>query len=66
MAYPPEQIAANTLTHINYASAVIDSSFHIAQMSPGDTDLWLRTTALKIGRPDLKVFLSIGRSPFLS
>ncbi|KAJ7112289.1 glycoside hydrolase superfamily [Mycena epipterygia] len=60
MAYPPEQIAADTLTHINYASAVIDSSFKIIQMSSGDTALWSRTSALKTSRPGLKVFLSIG------
>ncbi|PPQ76922.1 hypothetical protein CVT26_001383 [Gymnopilus dilepis] len=29
-------------------------------MTPGDSELWRRTTALKKGRPALKVYLSIG------
>ncbi|KAF8908652.1 hypothetical protein CPB84DRAFT_1843537 [Gymnopilus junonius] len=60
MSYEPEQIAADTLTHINFAFALISSSFQVIEMSPGDSDLWRRTTALKEGRPALKVFLSIG------
>ncbi|KAJ7826386.1 hypothetical protein B0H14DRAFT_2817404 [Mycena olivaceomarginata] len=60
MTYPPEQIAADVLTHINYAYAVIDRAFEIVQMSSGDTALWSRTTALKTSRPGLKVFLTIG------
>ena len=60
MVYPPEQIAADTLTHINFAFALISSSFQVIEMTPGDSDLWRRTTALKKGRPALSVFLSIG------
>jgi hypothetical protein len=60
MAYEPEQIAADTLTHINFAFALISSTFEVIEMTKGDSDLWRRTTALKEGRPALKVFLSIG------
>ena len=60
MSYQPEQIAADTLTHINFAFALISSSFQVIEMTAGDTDLWRRTTALKKDRPSLKVFLSIG------
>jgi hypothetical protein len=34
------------------------------EMSPGDTDLWLKTTAGKQRKSDLKVWLSIGGWPF--
>jgi GH18 family chitinase len=60
MAYPPERIAADSLTHINFAFALISSSFQVIEMTAGDSDLWRRTTALKKGRPALKVYLSIG------
>ena len=60
MPYEPEQIAADVLTHINFAFALISPSFQVIEMTKGDSDLWLRTTALKKGRPGLKVFLSIG------
>lgn len=60
MSYEPEQIAADTLTHINFAFALISSTFEVIEMTKGDSDLWRRTTALKEGRPALKVFLSIG------
>ncbi|PPR04933.1 hypothetical protein CVT24_007314 [Panaeolus cyanescens] len=59
-AYTPEQISAETLTHINFAFALISNSFTIIEMTPGDVQLWLRTTALKKKNPSLKVFLSIG------
>jgi GH18 family chitinase len=45
---------------VNFAFALIDNAFNIIEMSPGDTDLWVRTTALKQKNPALKVFLSIG------
>ncbi|KAJ7114949.1 hypothetical protein C8R44DRAFT_984268 [Mycena epipterygia] len=60
MSYTPEKISAETLTHINFAFALISSSFNVVEMSPGDSDLWKRTTALKSRNPTLKVFLSIG------
>ncbi|KAJ6579226.1 hypothetical protein DFH09DRAFT_1447553 [Mycena vulgaris] len=60
MAYTPEKISAETLTHINFAFALISSSFKVVEMTPGDSDLWKRTTALKKRNPTLKVFLSIG------
>ncbi|KAF5312214.1 hypothetical protein D9619_003681 [Psilocybe cf. subviscida] len=60
MSYEPEQISADTLTHINFAFALISSTFEVIEMTKGDSDLWRRTTALKEGRPALKVFLSIG------
>ncbi|KDR74915.1 hypothetical protein GALMADRAFT_141231 [Galerina marginata CBS 339.88] len=60
MPYEPEQIAADTLTHINFAFALLSSSFKVIEMTAGDSDLWRRTTALKKGRPSLKVYLSIG------
>ncbi|PPR00468.1 hypothetical protein CVT24_004529 [Panaeolus cyanescens] len=60
MSYEPEQIAADVLTHINFAFALISPSFQVIEMTKGDSDLWRRTTALKKSRPGLKVFLSIG------
>ncbi|KAJ7772314.1 glycosyl hydrolases family 18-domain-containing protein, partial [Mycena metata] len=49
-----------SLTHVNYAFALISSSYEITEMTAGDSDLWKRTTALKENLPALKVFLSIG------
>ncbi|KAJ7362656.1 glycoside hydrolase superfamily [Mycena albidolilacea] len=60
MAYSPEKISAETLTHINFAFALISNSFNVVAMAAGDTDLWKRTTALKSRNPTLKVYLSIG------
>ncbi|KAJ7300594.1 hypothetical protein DFH08DRAFT_725187, partial [Mycena albidolilacea] len=60
MAYSPEKISAETLTHINFAFALISNSFNVVEMAAGDTDLWKRTTALKSRNPTLKVYLSIG------
>ncbi|KAJ6534397.1 hypothetical protein B0H19DRAFT_442211 [Mycena capillaripes] len=60
MAFTPEQIPADALTHVNFAFALISSSFEIIEMTAGDKDLWKRTTALKKDLPALKVFLSIG------
>ncbi|KAJ6477836.1 hypothetical protein C8R47DRAFT_1020145 [Mycena vitilis] len=60
MAFAPEAIPADSLTHINYAFALISSSYEIIEMTAGDTELWKRTTALKQNLPALKVFLSIG------
>ena len=59
-SFSPEQIDVSTLTHVNFAFALVSSSFEIVEMTPGDSDLWKRTTALKQTNPDLKVFLSIG------
>ncbi|KAK6987473.1 chitin-binding type-1 domain-containing protein [Favolaschia claudopus] len=59
-SYTPEMISADTLTHINFAFALISDSFTITEMSPGDAALWIRTTALKKNNVALKVFLSIG------
>ncbi|KAF9559713.1 hypothetical protein CPC08DRAFT_505392 [Agrocybe pediades] len=59
-AYPPESISAETLTHVNFAFALISDTYQIIEMSPGDRDLWTRTTALKKRNLALKVFLSIG------
>ncbi|KAK7056119.1 chitin-binding type-1 domain-containing protein [Favolaschia claudopus] len=59
-SYTPEMISADTLTHINFAFALISDSFTITEMSPGDAALWARTTALKKNNVALKVFLSIG------
>ncbi|KAJ6523143.1 hypothetical protein DFH09DRAFT_1421136, partial [Mycena vulgaris] len=55
-----DAISAETLTHINFAFALISNSFNVIEMSAGDTDLWKRTTALKSRNPTLKVYLSIG------
>ncbi|KAF7339152.1 hypothetical protein MVEN_01992300 [Mycena venus] len=60
MSYSPEKISAETLTHINFAFALISSSFNVVEMAAGDSDLWKRTTALKSRNPTLKVYLSIG------
>ncbi|KAF7354409.1 hypothetical protein MVEN_01129900 [Mycena venus] len=60
MAYPPEKISAESLTHINFAFALISNSFTVVEMTAGDSDLWKRTTALKSRNPTLKVYLSIG------
>ncbi|KAK7014298.1 chitin-binding type-1 domain-containing protein [Favolaschia claudopus] len=59
-SYPPESISAETLTHVNFAFALISNSFTIIEMTPGDANLWSRTTNLKKRNPTLKVFLSIG------
>ena len=59
-SFSPEQIDVSTLTHVNFAFALVSASFEIVEMTPGDADLWKRTTALKQTNPDLKVFLSIG------
>ncbi|KAF8816939.1 hypothetical protein BYT27DRAFT_6953579 [Phlegmacium glaucopus] len=58
--YPPELISAETLTHINFAFALISEDFLLQEMSVGDNVLWMRTTALKSKNPALKVFLSVG------
>ncbi|KAH9829398.1 uncharacterized protein C8Q71DRAFT_863325 [Rhodofomes roseus] len=58
--YQPEQIAAEVLTHVNFAFALISDSFQLTEMSPGDIDLWARTTLLKKRNSALKVFLSVG------
>ncbi|KAI5116231.1 hypothetical protein M0805_001223 [Coniferiporia weirii] len=58
--YPPESISAETLTHVNFAFALISGDFQLQEMSVNDNLLWMRTTALKQKNPALKVFLSIG------
>jgi GH18 family chitinase len=58
--YPPSSISAETLTHVNYAFALISEEFQIMEMAVNDNVLWLQTTALKKRNPALKVFLSIG------
>jgi hypothetical protein len=45
---------------VNFAFALISSSYQIVEMTPGDKDLWTRTTALKKRNSGLQVFLSIG------
>ncbi|KAJ7131799.1 hypothetical protein C8R43DRAFT_895506, partial [Mycena crocata] len=65
MSYSPEKISAETLTHINFAFALISGrvwipSFKVVEMAHGDADLWKCTTALKKRNPTLKVYLSIG------
>ncbi|KZS89652.1 hypothetical protein SISNIDRAFT_489074 [Sistotremastrum niveocremeum HHB9708] len=60
MSYPPEQISATSLTHVNFAFALISNDFEVIAMDDGDQALWLRTTNLKANAPALKVFLSIG------
>lgn len=72
MSFTPEQIPASSLTHINFAFALISSNFEVIPMNSGDQDLWSRTTNLKANAPALKVFLSIGgwsfnvcKNPFL-
>ncbi|KAF8961088.1 hypothetical protein BDZ97DRAFT_2077079 [Flammula alnicola] len=60
LAFTPEQIPASSLTHVNFAFALIGNNFEIIPMSAGDELLWSRTTNLKANAPALKVFLSIG------
>lgn len=60
MAWTPEQIPATSLTHVNFAFALISDSFQVIPMDAGDEALWVRTTNLKSNAPALKVFLSIG------
>ncbi|KAF9480694.1 hypothetical protein BDN70DRAFT_992496 [Pholiota conissans] len=60
MAFTPEQIPATSLTHVNFAFALISDSFQVIPMDAGDEALWQRTTNLKSNAPALKVFLSIG------
>jgi GH18 family chitinase len=45
---------------VNFAFALISPTFAIMEMSPGDADLWLKTTALKQRNSALQVWLSIG------
>ncbi|KAJ7502451.1 hypothetical protein B0H11DRAFT_1712411, partial [Mycena galericulata] len=49
-----------TRSLVNFAFALISDTFNIIEMSPGDSGLWSRTTALKTSNVALKVFLSIG------
>nr|POE65199.1 killer toxin subunits alpha/beta [Quercus suber] len=58
--WQPETINAFALTHLNYAFALIDQSFHLAQMNSWDTDFYLRFLHLKEQNPKLKLFISIG------
>ncbi|TFY61110.1 hypothetical protein EVJ58_g4713 [Rhodofomes roseus] len=58
--YQPEQIAAEVLTHGQCRTYLIDRSLTLTEMSPGDIDLWARTTLLKKRNSALKVFLSVG------
>ncbi|KAG6836731.1 hypothetical protein H0H93_004394 [Arthromyces matolae] len=58
--YPPSSISAETLTHVNYAFALISNDYQIIEMAVNDNVLWLQTTALKKRNAALKVFLSIG------
>ncbi len=60
MSFSPEQIPASSLTHVNFAFALISDTFEVTTMNPGDEELWSRTTNLKANAPALKVFLSIG------
>ena len=45
---------------VNYAFALISTSYELMEMAPGDDLLWIRTTALKQRNSALKVFLSVG------
>jgi chitinase len=45
---------------VNFAFALISPTFQIIEMTPGDSALWSRTTALKKRNVALQVFLSIG------
>jgi GH18 family chitinase len=45
---------------VNFAFALISSSYEIVEMTSGDSDLWSRTTALKKRNVGLQVWLSIG------
>ncbi|KAJ7677758.1 glycosyl hydrolases family 18-domain-containing protein, partial [Mycena polygramma] len=45
---------------VNFAFALISSSFKVVEMTSGDSKLWSDTTELKKGYPGLQVFLSIG------
>ncbi|KIJ58948.1 glycoside hydrolase family 18 protein [Hydnomerulius pinastri MD-312] len=60
MAFPPEQIYTEDLTHVNFAFASISNSFQVVEANPGDSQLWQRTTNLKSQDPTLEIFLSIG------
>ena len=60
MSFSPEQIPASSLTHVNFAFALISDTFEVTTMNPGDEELWSSTTNLKANAPALKVFLSIG------
>ncbi|KAK7039901.1 hypothetical protein R3P38DRAFT_2902374 [Favolaschia claudopus] len=60
LAFDTSAISAETLTHLNFAFALISSSFQVIEMTSGDSDLWKKVTGLKKRNPTLKVFLSIG------
>ncbi|KAJ6503678.1 hypothetical protein C8R45DRAFT_1209318 [Mycena sanguinolenta] len=45
---------------LHFAFAYVSSTFEAIEMTPGDSELWSETTALKSRNPSLKVFLSIG------
>jgi chitinase len=52
----PEEINVQSYTHLNFAFASIDPvTFAIAQMNPGDTDLYARLVNLKVSNPNLQV-----------
>lgn len=57
-----EQIPVDGLTHVNFAFAYIDpDSGDIIPMDDGEgTSLFQRVTNIKLRKPDLKVWVSIG------
>ncbi|KAJ6484663.1 hypothetical protein C8R45DRAFT_1214695 [Mycena sanguinolenta] len=60
MAWTPSSMNVDALTHLHFAFAYVSSTFEVIEMTPGDSELWSETTALKSRNPSLKVFLSIG------
>ncbi|KAF2472768.1 killer toxin alpha/beta, partial [Lindgomyces ingoldianus] len=57
----PEDIDLTPFTHLNFAFAFFDpKSFEMTPMSSGDSDLYKRFTSLKLKKPALQTWISVG------
>ncbi|KAJ6483100.1 hypothetical protein C8R45DRAFT_931729 [Mycena sanguinolenta] len=52
--WSPSAMNVDSLTHVNFAFAYISDTFEVISMTPGDSNLWTQTTALKARNPSLK------------
>lgn len=49
------------MTHLNFAFAFFHpTTFQMLPMNPGDPELYTRFTALKLRKPSLQCFISVG------
>lgn len=58
--WQPEDINPFSWTHINYAFALIDKEFRLAQANTWDTSFYSKLMALKDQNSELRIFISIG------